>query len=147
MTRNPSFYRAVSPFALVQTLLDSCAAHVLVGPSPRAVLILLILFDIPDDCAAGILDGLYVYLDSLEVSCWQHILTLMHQMLQSQQATSAGLSTTAVVGIGRLLMHSADACADLEWTEQLVALLVHSYVQPQASGVGEHLAGTNLTPT
>lgn len=63
----------------------------------------------------------------------------MHQMLHSQQATSAGLSTAAVVGIGRLLMHSADACAELEQTEQLVALLVHSYVQPQASDMGEPL--------
>ena len=63
----------------------------------------------------------------------------MHQMLQSQQATSAGLSTAAVVGTGRLLMHSADACAELEQTEQLVALLVQSYVQPQASDMGEPL--------
>ena len=91
--------------------------------------------------AAGILDGLYLHLDSLEVSCWQHILALMHQMLQSPQANCAGLSTAAVVGTGRLLMHAADACADLEQTEQLVGLLVQSYVQPQASGMKKHLAG------
>ena len=63
----------------------------------------------------------------------------MRQMLQSQQATSAGLSTAAIVGIGRLLMHSADACDELEQTEQLVALLVQSYVQPQASDTGKSL--------
>ncbi len=63
----------------------------------------------------------------------------MHQMLHRQQATSAGLSTAAVVGIGRLLMHCADACANLEQTEQLVALLVQSYVQPQASGMAKPL--------
>ena len=85
---------------------------------------------------AGILDGLYLHLDSLEVSCWQHILALMHRMLQSQQGNSAALGTAAVVGVGRLLMHAADACADLEQTEQLVALLVQSYVQPQPSGMG-----------
>lgn len=70
-------------------------------------------------------------------------------MLQSQQATSAGLSTAAAVGIGRLLMHSADACAELEQTEQLVALLVQSYVQPPASDTGEPLEWslrTVLTP-
>ena len=62
-------------------------------------------------------------------------------MLQNQQGKSAGLSTAAVVGIGRLLMHAADACADLEQTEQLVALLVQSHVQPQPSGLGQRLAG------
>lgn len=49
-----------------------------------------------------------------------------------------------------MLMHSADACTKLEQTEQPVALLVQSYVQPQASGTGEHLAGlisTDLTPS
>ena len=60
-------------------------------------------------------------------------------MLHSQQADGAGLSTAGVVGIGRLLMHSADVCADLEQTEQLVGLLVRSYVQPQPSGIQEGL--------
>lgn len=85
--------------------------------------------------AAGILDGLYLHLDSLEISCWQHLLALMHQLLHTEQANSAGLSTAAVVAIGRLLMH-----ADLEQTEQLVGLLVQSYVQPQASGVEKSFA-------
>lgn len=106
---------------------------------------------------AGILDGLYLHLDSLEVRCWQHILALMNQMLHSQQANGAGLSTAGVVGIGRLLMHSADVCADLEQTEQLVGLLVRSYVQPQPSGIEQGLgrwgggdvggaAGTGVKP-
>lgn len=76
----------------------------------------------------------------METGCWQHIFTLLQQMLQSQQANSAGLSTAAVVGIGRLLMHAADVCADLEQTERLIELLVQSYVQLQASGLGKNVA-------
>ncbi len=57
----------------------------------------------------------------------------MQQMLESQQGRAAGLHLRAVVGIGRLLMHASDVCADLGQTEQLVALLVQSYVQPDSS--------------
>lgn len=70
-------------------------------------------------------------------------------MLQSQQDTCAELSTAAAVGIGRLLMHSADTFAEVEQTEQLVAVLIQSYVQLPASGMVELLAGplrTDLTP-
>lgn len=93
-------------------------------------------------CAAGILDGMFLHLESLDVHCWQNIFTLMQQMLQSQQANSAGLSTAAVVGIGRLLMHAADVCADLDQTERLIELLVQTHVQAQTSGLGKDLAGT-----
>ena len=92
------------------------------------------------DYIAGLLDGVYIHLDSLEVGCWQHVFTLTHQMLQRQQANSAGLSTAAGVGIGRLLMHAADVCADLEQTERLIELLVQGHVRPQASSSGEDLA-------
>ena len=57
----------------------------------------------------------------------------MQQMLESQQGRAAGLHVRAVVGIGRLLMHASDICADLGQTEQLVAVLVQSYVQPNSS--------------
>ncbi len=57
----------------------------------------------------------------------------MQQMLESHQGRAAGLHLRAVVGIGRLLMHASDICADLGQTEQLVALLVQSYVQPNSS--------------
>lgn len=91
--------------------------------------------------AAGILDGMYLHLDTLDVRCWQHVFPLMPQMLQSQQANSAGLITAAVVGIGRLLMHAADVCADLDQTERLIELLVQARVQAQTSGLGKDLAG------
>lgn len=80
-------------------------------------------------------------MDSLEVSLWEHLLTVLQQMLQSQQAQSAGLCLSAVVSIGRLLMHAAELCSDLEQVEQLVAMLVQSYVQPQHSRWGKHLQG------
>lgn len=57
----------------------------------------------------------------------------MQQMLESQQGRAAGLQLTTVVGIGRLLMHASDVCADLGQTEQLIALLVQSYVKPDSS--------------
>ncbi len=96
-------------------------------------------------CAAGILDGVYLHVDSLDADCQQHVITLMQQVLQSRQATSAGLSTAAVVGVGRLLMHAPDACADLEQTERLIELLVQSQVQAQTAALGEYLAWAHLT--
>ena len=82
---------------------------------------------------AGILDGLFCHIECLTVDLRQHILNIMQQMLESQQGRAAGLHLSAVVGIGRLLMHASDICADLGQTEQLVALLVQSYVQPDSS--------------
>lgn len=60
-------------------------------------------------------------------------MTLVQQMLECQQGRAAGLHLAAVVGIGRLLLYAPHACADLGQTEQLVALLVQSYVQPDCS--------------
>ena len=78
-------------------------------------------------------------MDNLEVSLWEHLLILLQQMLQCQQAQSAELCLSAVVSIGRLLMHAAKLCSDLEQVEQLIAMLVQSYVQPQLSHPGKLL--------
>ena len=69
----------------------------------------------------------------MTVDLWQHIVNMMQQMLESQQGRAAGLHLRAVVGIGRLLMHASELCVDLGQTEQLVALLVQSYLQPDSS--------------
>ena len=83
------------------------------------------------------MDGLFLHLEDLDVSLWQRLLALMQQMLQRQQAKTAGLCLPAVVSMARLLRYAADVCADLEQTEQLVALLVQSYVQPQSDDTGK----------
>ncbi len=63
---------------------------------------------------------------------------MMQQLLESQHGKVAGLQLAAVVAIGRLLMHASDVCSDLGQTEQLVALLVQCYVQPDSSDRGVH---------
>ena len=88
-------------------------------------------------CVVGILDGLFCHLDSLNLNLWQHAISLLQQMLESQHSKAGGLQLVAVVGIGRLLMHAAEVCADLSQTEQLIALLVQTYVQPETPGRGK----------
>lgn len=89
---------------------------------------------------AGILDGIFCHTDSLSPDVWQHVMTLVQQMLECQQGRAAGLHLAAVVGVGRLLLYASHVCADLGQTEQLVALLVQSYVQPDCSARSRLLA-------
>ncbi|DBA71513.1 TPA: hypothetical protein ACH3X2_011300 [Trebouxia sp. C0005] len=97
--------------------------------------------------AAGILDGVFCHIEYLTLDVWQHIMNIMQQMLESQQGRAAGLHLRAVVGIGRLLMHASDTCADLGQTEQLVALLVQSYVQPDSSPRSTTVPGHRINRT
>ncbi|DBA87447.1 TPA: hypothetical protein ACH3X1_004486 [Trebouxia sp. C0004] len=96
---------------------------------------------------AGILDGLFCHVEYLTVDRWQHFMNIMQQMLESQQGRAAGLHLRAVVAIGRLLMHASDVCANLGQTEQLVALLVQSYVQPDFSPTSITVPGLSNHPT
>ena len=80
---------------------------------------------------------MFCYIDSLSISIWQANLETLRQMLESQQSKAAGLQMAAVVAIGRLLMHEAQVCSELGQTEQLVALLVQTYVQPDQAQRGK----------
>lgn len=68
---------------------------------------------------------------SLTAPVWQHATTILLQMLAKSDQEAKKCQLAAVMSIGRLLLHASDACSDQGQTEQLLAALVQTYIQPQ----------------
>lgn len=90
---------------------------------------------------AGIADGLQMHQSSLPASVWQHAVGTLLQMLASSDLEAGELQLAAVASIGRLLLHAGDACDEQGQTEQLLAALVQTYIEP-TSGPESSLAVT-----